>query len=136
MTLFKILILLFSYFYVINSLTCRNVSGSCPNGQEMCGQWSGYCGTICEKKEYVIVCAVCDTYGCYGNKYSGCDTYRGGDSYCGVPYCDGGPNCKYIPGICLMPSIPCPVGSSCSTICINGIERMTPISNICCHYSG
>ncbi len=107
--MYKILILLLSYFYVINSSTCRNVSSFCPSGQEMCGQWSGSCGCGCEKN-YEIVCYMCES------RYPS--------------------SCKYTPGICLMPSTPCPVSYSCGTVCINGTKIMEPVCTVCCDYGG
>ena len=105
MALIKILILLLSYFYVINSLTCRNETAMCPNGQNMCGQWSGSCRLVCERY-YTPVCRMCVV-----TEYSTI--------------------CKNTPNFCMLNE--CPV-RFCNSMCLNNTEIISPIAMICCNY--
>lgn len=100
---------LFGYFMFVNSLTCRNISGICPSGQEICGQWSGYCGSFCEKN-YSLACNVCSILS---------SILR----------------CKYVFDSCSYST--CPQDSSCWLTCINDTnqtKQIPPITTICCNY--
>ena len=101
--------ILFGYFLFVNSLTCRNISGICPSGQELCGQWAGYCSSFCEKN-YSLACQVCNV--------------------------NAIPRCKFVSDSCPVYST-CPQGFSCLLTCINNTnqtKQIPPISTICCNY--
>ena len=102
--------ILFGYFLFVNSLTCRNISGICPSGPEICGQWSGSCSSFCEKN-YSLACQVC-----YVEIFNN-------------------PRCKFVSDSCSYST--CPQGFSCGLTCINNTnqtKQIPPISTICCNY--